>query len=322
MAGNHNTDPQLGWAQLVRFTEALAGYFRANMTLEEALDTAQKELMEGDLKLVVRGIHVNVRNGSTLTEAMAHFADSFPDYYLQAIRVGEPLAHLDTVFAALNRWCRGMRDRTNYWEKIKFHPLVAILVAFSATLLTWAVGSDIPLTSRNILVMVIPVVIFALVVNVLFNWLQSARGVRWVDHLKLNLPFFGTIYQEVLTTEVGEKMAVLTGAYIKPASVMNQVAGNIKNVPVSQELNDMAGKVKAGTNPGVALESTVFLSRDLGTFLRNYEPTADFQRRFREFLENRAFETNLHLKNAVWVVRGISYVVLAMYLMVVYRVGF
>lgn len=92
-----------------------------------AMRTVTKACTE-DLATVLFTVIRRVESGTTLSQAMSHYRDIFPDYICSAIRIGEESGRLSDVLERLAAWLEKGNDFRNRLMSALIYPAVILLV--------------------------------------------------------------------------------------------------------------------------------------------------------------------------------------------------
>ena len=79
------------------FTRQMAGLLKAGVPILKALTTISEQTESEAFRIVVSGILHDVRDGSTVSGAMAGHKDCFPEVYVNMVKAGESAGLLDEV---------------------------------------------------------------------------------------------------------------------------------------------------------------------------------------------------------------------------------
>jgi len=299
--------PMLSWNQLTQFSQLLARCYDKHLSVVEGLNTVQKELEDNGLKAVVRRISQLIEAGHNIDKVFARFMDQFPPFYLRVINLAVAGNRFQSVFSGLAVWCRGREKREQFWERVSLHPRIAIWITAALVISMWLWTSRTVLSISSIVKMIFPLVLLAFIISWTYSILHSRERTPKQDFVLLKIPYLRNAYRAILTAEVAEKINALLPIELSSVELLLVVKEFTPNQVIRSELSDVIQAVENGTNPGVALERTVNISRELGTALRGYEHSRTFRQQFSEYQENQSFEAQLQIRSTLGVIRAFSY---------------
>lgn len=297
----------LSWNQLTQFSELLARCYDKHLSVVEGLNTVQTELDDNGLKAVVRRITQLIDAGHDIDKVFARFMDQFPPFYLRVINLAVAANRFPKIFSGLAAWCRGMEKRERFWERVSLHPRIAIWITAALVISMWLWTSRAVLSVSNIVKMIFPLVLLAFIISWIYSVLHSKERTPKQEYVLLKIPYLRNAYRTMLTAEVAEKINALLPMELPPVELLRVVREFTPNQIIRSEVTDVVRAVENGTNPGVALERTVNISRELGTVLRDFEHSHTFRQQLSEYQENQSFEAQLQIRSTLGAVRAFSY---------------
>lgn len=114
---------------LAIFSKQLAVLLRSGLPLYESLKALQEQYQTNHFGDVIRQIIESIRNGATLSDALAKHPEIFDDFYCSSICAGESVGNLENALIGINRI---LEDKDSFRKKILStlaYPLV--LITFS-----------------------------------------------------------------------------------------------------------------------------------------------------------------------------------------------
>ncbi|MDY7105174.1 MAG: type II secretion system F family protein [Actinomycetota bacterium] len=270
------TSDRVKLAELAPFTRQLHTMLAAGLPLLRALRVLSLQSRGQRLGEVVEVVADDVRNGSSLAEAIGHHPETFDGLYVALVAAGERAGALDVVLeqiagdleraAALRRTIRGALA----------YPMVvlAVIGLVTAAMLLFVVpvfadiyadlDSTLPgptqalvdlsslLTSRA------PFIVGALVLGVwgARRFRRSASGRRTLDSLSLRLPLFGGLARNAAIARFARSMTVLLGAGLPLVDSLRVAAATMGNTHIAAAVGEASTGVRQGGTLSDELERT------------------------------------------------------------------
>ena len=261
---------------MVVFFRQLAVMLDSNMPLVRALRILVHQTKNEYFRNVIAGVADEVEGGSKLSSAMEFYPDVFSRFYVKIILSGETSGRLSEVMSYLADQREKDYDLTAKIRGAMIYPafIVAVLlvVAFivvvfvipNITAILIAAGAPLPLITiilidtsnifRDfwwlILILVAVAVIFWL------YWIRTSKGRAMVDKLKLQVPIFGKIYQDVYVVRICLSFATLIKGGVPIAAALEVVKEVVDNVVYEQILVEAARNVDEGNPISEGLSGT------------------------------------------------------------------
>jgi len=120
-----------GPEDFLQFNQELLGIVRSGIPLDEGLEMVAKEMGSGRLRTAVQHAHGRIRQGASLSEAVAEQSAAFPESYRNLIAVGERMGSLGEVLEYLiNHYRRQVRFQRTV-QSVATYPLTVLTVALT-----------------------------------------------------------------------------------------------------------------------------------------------------------------------------------------------
>jgi general secretion pathway protein F len=111
------------------FTRELATLLRAGLPLDQSLQTLIDVTDNAAFKRLVLAVDEEVRQGSTLSAALANQRTGMPDLLINMVRAGEASGSLDTGLARLADYLERSRDLRESITSALLYPVILLVVA-------------------------------------------------------------------------------------------------------------------------------------------------------------------------------------------------
>lgn len=212
------TDGRVPRAELVAFTEFLAGGSHAGLPLLSVLEDVEAQLESRRLRQIVAEIRTSVATeGKTLSEALQEHPKTFTRLYVGAVQAGEATGQLDYVLSQLVEYLDWQQNINTQVRQAVMYPtmvlgavallILTLLMFVYPRLLPLLTGFDVelPLPTRILMGLSLFMqkywahlaVITAAVAGGIAILLRTERGQTFRDVLMLRLPIFGRLVREV-----------------------------------------------------------------------------------------------------------------------------
>lgn len=259
---------------LIMFSEHMATMLKAGITLNKCL-TILSDLTENKaFKAVIKDVHNQIREGSTLHQALSRHPDVFPVVFVNMVRAGETGGVLDVVLNRVSEFLSEIQELKDYLVSSMIYPAILGLTAIASILVMLTVviprfadifddmGVDLP-TATNVMLVAGDFLqsnwwILILLVTglfVLFKYFISTPGGRdWWDSFKLRLPMIGPIILKIEIARFSKTFGTLLSSGVSILAAMNIVKGVISNNTLKYSLAQVYEDLKQGRMLSVCLE--------------------------------------------------------------------
>lgn len=274
-----STKGRVGRADVALFTRRLADLSAAGLPLDRVLNVVAEQSESATLAAICEEALVDVRAGSSVSQALGKYPKVFNSVYTQTLRAGEASGQLPDVASRLADFLEKDVARRSTIISALIYPaiLAATAVMVIIFLLTFVVpklagvfdtlGSDLPIYTRILLgvtgfmtqnYMVLIGGLVAIVVGYQF-WVRTEAGSYLRDRFFITSPIIGKVWQKAVLSRYARVLGTLVygGVPILEAlSISGLAAGNKVFQKVSDEV---ATDVSAGRSIAEAM-------RDAGDF--------------------------------------------------------
>jgi general secretion pathway protein F len=236
--------------ELALFSGQLATLLTAGVPLVQALSALTEQVEHERLRSVVGRVREAVNQGSSLADALSSHPHVFDQLYCSMVQSGESSGALDLVLGRLSSYVEGRMELRNKLINAMVYPalmlaaslavvgLLLVYVIPNVTTLLRDLNQELPLITRIVVGVsqVITASWFYLGLGlcaalVLFNRaIQTARGRRVWDGVKLRLPVVGRLVRFVSISRFARTLATLVGGGLNIVSALDisrRVAGNV-----------------------------------------------------------------------------------------------
>lgn len=261
------------------FNQEFVALQRAGLTVPDALVLAANRPDNPAFGRILQRILEDVRGGTLFSDACARHADVFEALYVSAVRTGEKTGDLVKV---LTRYQDYLRHRVALRKKVAqalAYPaflliaLAVILVVLFIFVLPRFVtmyadfGAELPWATRVLVNIVDRFFIVAPVAAALGivlwtawrRWTATERGRRWVDDVKLRLPYIGQLSHTVAVAQLARSLSTLLGGGTPLVQAMRTAREGLSNSVYAARLDSATQKVTEGSSLAQAARSVQLL---------------------------------------------------------------
>ncbi len=260
--------------ELAGAVRQLAVLIGAGLPVVDALAAAAEQAGSSRLGTILGQVKDQVVAGKGLAEALAEFPRDFPEVAVNMIRSGEAAGALEVV---LERLAELLESRVRLTRRIRAalaYPIFMFVVggAILAFMFAYVVptvssifeatGQILPLPTRLLIALAAAVrgygwVLAPLAAAAFLAWRQVSRsrvGRRWLDRLKLRLPFVGPVIRRLILVRFSRTMATLLASGVTVVDALAITAKVAGNAVYQDSLEAAREKIEAGASLAEHLE--------------------------------------------------------------------
>lgn len=255
------------------FTRQLATLIGAGIPLVSALSSLLEQAVNPALKKVLAQIKDAVNEGNTLTNSLARHPKLFSNIYINMVRAGEASGSLDIVLEKLADFGEKQRMLQGRLKAALVYPVFMAIIGSGIlfVLITYIVPNitkvfadmerTLPLPTRLLISLSellrgywwLLFLVMAGIVWGLRLFIQSAKGRKVWDLLKLKLPIIGTVNQKIILARFGSTMASLLGSSVPLVTSMQIVQSIVNNSLIAEVIEEAIERIRKGKSMASAL---------------------------------------------------------------------
>jgi type IV pilus assembly protein PilC len=251
---------------LVLVSRQLATMIRAGLPLIEVLNIMGEQVDKLALRNCITQVERDVKNGSSLYEAMAKHPRVFNQFFLSMIKAGEASGMLDTI---LDQVATYMEKTASILRKVKsaimYPTIVTIFAMLIMVLIMWKVvpvfeeifdglGTTLPVPTQ----IVIGISRFfrnqwyiilgtAISLGIIFRqWTATKTGRRTWDAIKLHIPIFGELFLKLSVSRFTRTLGTLMRAGVNILGALDIVAKTAGNSVIEEVVVKTKHSIQAG----------------------------------------------------------------------------
>jgi type IV pilus assembly protein PilC len=245
--------------EIIIFSRQLALLLESGTDIVTSLELLQSQATNRTLRAVLGKVASDIREGSSLSTALAKHPRAFPELYSRTLAAGEKAGNLEIV---LRQMADYMERGATTEKKIKnalTYPVVVAIVAFivitilitfvlpAFTDLYHTLGADLPATTRLLIslsdwlidygVFLLLGIVALAIVGIIY--IRTPVGKYQFDKLMLTMPVIGRINLLSELSRCCRTIALLFKVGLPLPEVMSQAIRGTKNKVIAEALTDV-----------------------------------------------------------------------------------
>ncbi len=252
--------------ELIMFTRQLLTMMKAGINLLSCLHSLRVQVKNPVLKSAIERMHADVREGSSLSEAMSRHGSIFSDVYVSTIRVGEEGGVLDEVLDRLVGLLEHEAETRSAMKQAIRYPiivLVALVITFAVAVLFilpkfsqlfTKFEAELPLPTRILLGInsavhengVTMLIVMIVVGYAGYSILRSRAGKKYWDELKLKIPVVGPLFVQIAISRFARMFSTLDRCGLPILRNLEIVAETVGNIVIAREIMRQRESVRKG----------------------------------------------------------------------------
>jgi len=238
----------------------------AGLPLMRALSVMTEQTENKALANIWDAVRTEVQAGSSFSAALAKHPKAFNQLFVAVIRAGEAGGALDTVLLRLSDT---LEKQVALRNKIRSAMTYPVMVGFMVFMLTSAIllfivptfksiytdlGGTLPVPTQILLAVsgalrkFFPLVILLMGVGVylLRRYINTDRGRRQWDLLKLKVPVFGELFRKVAMSRMSRTLGTLMRSGVPVLQALEITKQTVGNRIVEEAVEDVEAAVRQG----------------------------------------------------------------------------
>ena len=267
---------RLPLSQLIAFCYQVQTITAAGVSIIEGLESLAQDNQSPALMAVMTELVNDIKQGSTLSEAMERRGGAFPDLVVSLVQAGEATGQLDMAMGRAGDYLRWWSDTRSALIQATIYPgilmtavggLVLLMLTFLVPRITGMfakAGTSLPLPTQ-ILVSVsgflcsnwIVIGVGLTVATVGFvMWKRTPGGRYRIDNFKLRIPVIGTLMRKIFAARFTNTFCVLHKAGVNVVNALEISGRTVGNAVMSRAVEKACEEVRQGHTISEALSST------------------------------------------------------------------
>ncbi len=278
---------------VIVFSNQLANLIESGVALITGLHLMAEEVNSKPLQRVLHQVVEDIRQGSSISAALAKHELVFPPIYSQMIRVGEQTGNLSEVLRQLaihlekEHTIRSrIRSAMTYPAVVLSLAFVVVLIMFNFTLppllaLYSEFEAELPwptrfLMSSSTFFLEYRLYIFlglAVLIGGSIFYFQRPHGKKQLAHMALKMPVIGKITTYGNSARFSRTLSTLLSAGLQLPESMELTGHTIQNIVMSREIEDLRQDTLQGRGIATPLSHSNYFPKMLSQVVRVGEET-------------------------------------------------
>ena len=277
------------------FTREVADLLSSGMTLGRALHTLAKRTGENARTVIVTRLRDEVVQGTSLSDALKIYPETFPPLYISMVRAGEASGTLAEALESLAKHFERVLSARSKVINAMIYPLIVMTIGIGAVILLMTVivpkftsifdelGGTLPTATRimmtfsDILIKYGIFILAGIVAGVTaFNrWVKTAEGKRWWHGQQLKLPVVKSIARANAFAQFARTLETLIRNGVPILRALSIVQDTVGNVVLADEIASARARVTDGSSISGPLAASQVFPELLTDMLAVGEETGD-----------------------------------------------
>jgi type IV pilus assembly protein PilC len=252
--------------EVIDFANQLASLAESGISILIALDLLAGQTRKKALKKVITGLAEEIREGGSLSQALAHYSKIFPDTFRQVIKASEQTGSLETGLKHAAGYAEKQATANQKIKRAMLYPTFVLLmaVAVSFLLITVALpplvnlfkslGAELPWMTRWLIGItgflfdnkfyVLAIIALFIMLTALLSKLPSVRTAR--DNFILKIPVTGNISIERSMQHFCQTTSMLLAAGLRLPPIMDIIIQSNRNRIIRRAMEQVRDRLVQG----------------------------------------------------------------------------
>lgn len=261
---------------IIVFSRQLATLVSGGVPFIQSLATLERQTESPRLKAVIADVRRDVEGGLSFSDALAKHPRIFTKLYVSMVHAGETAGILDDILerlALLSEHDADTRSRVKTAVRYPVIVLASVCVAFFF-LVSFVVpkfstvfsrfGTRLPLPTQVLIVLnriiqnywyLLLIVVVAAVAGLLW-YVNTPRGRRQWDLLKLRLPVFGRLFKKVALSRFARVFSAMQRSGLSMMLTLEIVKETVGNAAIADVIGKMQGELREGKGLVAPMEAS------------------------------------------------------------------
>lgn len=255
------------------FCRQFSVILNSGLTLIEAMHILTQQTKKKMFKEILKNIHEELQKGKMFSVTLKNYRDTFPEFFINMIQVGEASGTLDDV---LNRLAENYEKEHKMKKKVKaasMYPMMVVLVAVGVVTLLMVkvvpmfvkmlgeMGGETPFLT-SIVVMISDFLVNNLgtiFLGVFFGGIglgyfyKTEKGRYIFDDLKLKVPIIKNLFIKIVTAKFARSMGMLLKSGIPIIQAVDIISNLIGNRVLEEKFKVSQEDIKGGRGISTSL---------------------------------------------------------------------
>ena len=260
--------PQMKLQELLLFSRELSDLVASGMTIGRALHTLSNRKDSGSVQQIITTLRDEIIQGTSLSDALELYPETFSTLYINLVRAGEASGHLsDALENVCVHYERVQEARSKVTAALIYPSIVLIIGGLAVLGLMIGIvpkfagtfedmGATLPkptlaLMNASQFLIQYGVVLIAVIVGIawmLKQWLATEKGKALWHRYQLKVPILGAVVRTNAFAHFARTFGTLLKNGVSVLPALGIVQKTIDNVIIAAEIGETRTRVKDGTS--------------------------------------------------------------------------
>lgn len=253
---------------VVIMSRQLATLFSSQVSALKAFtllsENSDNKMLAGQL----RQIGDDLQAGSSISDALNKYPDTFSEFYVNMVKAGEESGKLNETFEYLAQYLDRQYNLTSKTRNALIYPAFVVVVFITVMLLMFTMvipnlaqllidsGQEIPVYTGIIIGISsflvnygIFILIFVVMAIIYFWWYRrNDNGKEYIDNLKISMPLIGTLYKKMFLSRIADNLNTMLSSGISIVRSIEITGDVVGNYVYKRILRETEEAVKSGSS--------------------------------------------------------------------------
>ncbi|MFH1062059.1 MAG: type II secretion system F family protein [Candidatus Omnitrophota bacterium] len=304
--------------QITVFTRQLAILLRSGVPILKGLLILADQALNPDFKAILNTINAQIKDGNSLSAALAAFPNIFSALYVSLVCAGEDSGTLETSLLRIAEYRQKQEQIFMNIKTALTYPILMALVGMGTIIfmLTFVMprllgifarlGQELPLPTKILIsisnfltqgwVWVIIVCIGLSLVLYFKNNTPSRRRKLFISRLKLKLPIFGEVFLKAELARFSRTLELLLKSGVHVLAALQRSIPIIENEIMQDELKKAYLAIEQGESFGATLDQSAVFPKFMVNLISVGEESGNLEEALKELALTYENETDEAVK--------------------------
>jgi type IV pilus assembly protein PilC len=253
---------------VVILSRQMATLFQAQVSALRVFRLLGGQVENPTLQRYLTSIADDLQGGSSISNAIAKYPDTFSSFYVNMVKSGEESGKLDEIFSYLADYLDRTYEVTSKAKNALIYPAFVIMTFVGVMILMLTViipkialmivdsGQEVPFYTKVVLALSnvfvhytvflgVAVVIF---VFLAYRYAKTEAGAMAIDNMRLRLPYIGDLYKKLYLSRIADNMNTMIMSGIPILRALEITSSVVDNRTYKAILDTTLNQVKEGTS--------------------------------------------------------------------------
>jgi type II secretory pathway component PulF len=251
---------------LVILSRQIATLFEAQVSPLRIFQLLSAEVDNPEIARVLNQVVEDLQGGSSISRALEQHPHVFSVFYVNLVQSGEETGSLEKTFTYLADYLDRTYEMASKAKNALIYPafVILIFIAVMGLMLTTVIpniteilidsGQALPIYTQivigisDFLVDYIGLLLILLALAAIGAWqfIQTPPGRRFLDELKISIPYIGDLNQKLYLTRICDNMGTMISSGVPMVQAIEVTSEVVDNVLYKEMLEEVLEEVRGG----------------------------------------------------------------------------